>query len=75
MQNQPPIIRPHRVRQIGTFQLIAEASELGIEPGSPPPTLETTLGNGTPFRVYRRDNEKTEYRQTCGTLRLTVVNS
>ena len=62
--------------EIEVHQWSADASELGIPPGSRyPAQFETMLGNGQPFVFQRFDaNQTAVYAQAMGCLTLKVWN-
>lgn len=56
------------------YRYSAEASELGLKPGQWPMYLNTTLGNGEPFRRCTNKGEYVIYIQDLSAIPLHVWN-
>ena len=55
--------------------MVADASELGLDPGEWPEQLTTNLGSGRPFVVEENALPQfVRYKQEFGVLTLTVFN-
>ena len=61
-------------------QFVAEASDIGLVPGSWPEQLQTDLGNGRPFLLHRLERGPdheiylARYTQELGCITLRVFN-
>lgn len=69
-------IDSNNAHELEVHQWYADASELGIRPGSQyPAQIETTLGNARPFLFRHFDTNWTAtYQQELGCLTLKVFN-
>lgn len=69
-------IGPKDVTETEPRHFVAEASDLGLAPGMPscPSLIQTTLGNGRPFRLIRATAEYARYHQHHGWITLTLYN-
>lgn len=56
------------------FHYVIEASTFGLKPGQVPVTIATDMGNKQPFGLISLNEERAEYRQTYGIIKLTVLN-
>ena len=61
-------------REIEVHKFHADASDLGLPPGSFPEFLDTNLGNGNCFIRSNLFETHTTYRQELGCITLTVWN-
>lgn len=73
------VVSEQNTTALAPLEFCAKASALGIFPGDPPATLQTTLGNRLP--LLRRNSVQSNghimewhYRQMAGALRLVVLN-
>jgi hypothetical protein len=60
--------------ETGEFEFTANASDLGISPGSYPEMLSTTLGNKIHFRLAEHNEEFAIYEQLLGCISLKLFN-
>lgn len=71
----PTVVTDKNTTEIEPHKVVAEASELGIQPGVTPAQLKTTLGNRQPFFLVTQEvNGTLHYQQAHGILELVVLN-
>jgi hypothetical protein len=62
------------VEKNGLYDYVAFASDLRLQPGHRPVSIQTVMGNGLNFQLVEADDNTWVYHQEMGCLVLTIYN-